>query len=125
MYFVKDNPKITIHNSSGTNWEIINAKDTRPISEIPITEFVKSQQHFWKPGEINLTDDEIDEFTRNHKKFITHVEAFRTMMMGGWFAGKDNPDRRALPDVAIGPSHFGKNVHMKVAKNISLMTLEN
>lgn len=150
MHFVKDKPIVTIHRSSGSHWEIIDREiaaitDTRPISQIPITEFVKPQQHFWKPDNGNLADDQIAEFARQHKEFIdrqlqlaesfmesqsvdraARAEEFKKMVMGHWhtenapvyYINTKGKKVGEMSEVMIGPSRSGKSmINMHIAKH--------
>lgn len=126
MHFVKDKPMFTIHRSSGTDWQIIDAeniemtqlpRDTRPISQIPITEFVKPMEHIWIHDEVKLADDQLAKAVEANKKWIESMmemqsvdrekraEEFKEMVMGHWHsdskpyyitAKQQKPDDSAL-----------------------------
>lgn len=143
MHFVKDKPIVTIHRSSGSHWEIVDREisavtNTRPISQIPITEFVKPKAFSWLDHEINLADDELAKAAIDNKKWIESLmesqsvdraeraEEFKKMVMGHWhsenapvyYINTKGKEVGEMSNVMIGPSRSGKSmINMHVAKH--------
>lgn len=140
MHFVKDKPIVTIHRTSGSHWEITDREmsavtDTRPISQIPIAEFIKPKAFSWLDHEIDLIDDELAKATIDNMKWIERLmesqsgdraEEFKKMVMGHWhtenaptyYINTRGKKVGEMTDVMIGPSRSGKSaINMHIAKH--------
>lgn len=143
MHFVKDKPIVTIHRSSGSHWEIIDCEmpavtDTRPISQIPITEFVKPKEFSWLDHQVNMADDELAKSAIAYRKWVegmmesqsvdraARAEEFKKMVMGHWhsenapvyYVNTKGKKVDEMTEVMIGPSRSSKSmINMHIAKH--------